>query len=65
MTNYAKHLALFDRERDVIKGLERCALFYRLSGEPPPLVERGGFQALQLAKLVFFGDVDDFDDGHG
>jgi hypothetical protein len=29
------------------------------------LVERSGFQALHRAELVFFGDVVDFDDGHG
>jgi len=28
------------------------------------MVEHGGFQALQLAKLVFFSDVVDFNDGH-
>ena len=28
------------------------------------MVEHGGFQALQLAELVFFGNVVDFDDGH-
>jgi hypothetical protein len=29
------------------------------------LVERSGFQALHRAELVFFGDVVNFDDGHG
>jgi hypothetical protein len=45
--------------------LEWGAFFNRLSGEPPPLVERSGLKALQLAKLVFFGDVVDLDDRHG
>ncbi len=44
--------------------LERGTFFNRLACKPPPLVERGVFQALQLAELVFFGDVVDFDDGH-
>ena len=64
MVNYAKYLALLNGERDVIKSLEWTALFNRLACEPPPLVERSGLQALQLAKLIFFGDVVDFDDGH-
>ena len=64
MANYAKHLSLLDGERDVIQCLERGALFNRLASEPPLLIEHGGFQALQLAKLVFFGDVVDFNDGH-
>jgi hypothetical protein len=55
---------LLDREIAVIQRLKRGALFNRLACKPPPLVERSGFQALQLAKLVFFGDVVDFDDGH-
>jgi hypothetical protein len=49
----------------IVLRLERGAFFNRLAGEPPPLVEHSGFQALQLAELVFFGDVVDFDDGHG
>jgi len=60
VVNYAKHLALLNGERDVIKSLELAALFNRLACEPPSLVECGGFQALQLAKLVFFGEVVDF-----
>ena len=39
-------------------------LFNRLAGDPSPMVERGGFQAAQLAELVFLGDVVDFNDGH-
>jgi hypothetical protein len=31
----------------------------------PPLVEHGGLQALYLSELVSFGDVVDFDEGHG
>ena len=49
----AKDLALLGREVDVVQRLERGAFFNRLSGEPPPLVESGGFKALQLAKLVY------------
>ena len=60
----AQHFAFFDLEIDIIEGLEWGALLKRLAGDPPPLVERGGFQALQLAELVFLGDVADFDDGH-
>lgn len=49
---------------DIVQRLEWGALFNRLTSEPPPLVERGGLQALQLAELELFGDVVHFDDGH-
>ena len=62
--NNTSNLAWLDAEADVVQRLKRGAFYNRLTCEPPPLVEHGGFQALQLAKLVFFGDVVDFDDGH-
>ncbi|CAH1207995.1 hypothetical protein NTGBS_720025 [Candidatus Nitrotoga sp. BS] len=37
----------------------------RLVREPTPLVARGSLQVLYRAERVFFGDVVDFDDGHG
>ncbi|MCE9550639.1 MAG: hypothetical protein K8R50_06495 [Betaproteobacteria bacterium] len=55
---------MLDQESDIDQRLEWGAFFNRLSGEPPPLVERSGFQALRLAELVFLGDVVDFDDGY-
>jgi len=55
---------LLDGEINVIQRLERRAIFNRLAGEPPPLVERSGFQALYLAELVFFGGTVDLDDRH-
>lgn len=63
--NNTSNLVLLDREIDVVQCIEWGAFFNRLAGEPPPLVERSGFQALQLAELVFLGDVIDFNDGHG
>ncbi len=62
--NNTYSLTLLDGETDVVQRLERRALFNRLAGKPPPLVERGGLQAVHLAELVFPGDVVDFDDGH-
>jgi hypothetical protein len=53
---------LLDQKSDIVQRFERGVLFNRLAGEPPPLVERSGFQALHRAELVFFGDVVDFDD---
>ncbi|MEO6421125.1 MAG: hypothetical protein ABIR84_00140 [Candidatus Nitrotoga sp.] len=64
MADVDKYFALFDGESDVIKGLEWSTFFNRLARDPPPLVERTGFQALQLAELVFFGDVVNFDVGY-
>ena len=64
MANYADNFACLDAEIDVIQRLERGALFNGLACKPPPLIKCSGFHALQLAKLVLFGDVVDFDDGH-
>ena len=58
------NLTLLNGETDVVQRLERGAFFNRLAGEPPPLVERSRFQAVQLPELVFLGNVVDFDDGH-
>jgi hypothetical protein len=62
--NDVQHFALLNKKVDVVQRLEQGALFNRLTGKPPPLIKCSGFHALQLAKLVFFGDVVDFDDGH-
>ena len=58
--NNTYNLALLNGETDVVQRLERGALLNR-AAEPPPLVERGGFQAVQLPELVFLGDVVDFE----
>ncbi|CAH1207978.1 hypothetical protein NTGBS_720022 [Candidatus Nitrotoga sp. BS] len=55
---------MLNGETDIVQCLEWGTLFNRLVSESPPLVKRGGFQVLDLAELVFFGDVVDFDDGH-
>ena len=64
VANNTSNLVLLDQESDVVQRLEWGAFFNWLAGEPPPLVERGGFQALELAQLVFLANAVDFDDGH-
>jgi hypothetical protein len=43
VANYANDFAWLDAEVDFVQRLERSEFFNRLSGELPPLVERGGF----------------------